>query len=117
MQSIKTLAAKARERAMCFFAGCISQSIDAPFNSSKPDCKQKYYARALGSVAMYNCGMAVVVEGFVRTWALFSYARLYDCVCEALIKQDMQSLDATLSYFDLISCFNNSHICSCANES
>ena len=67
MQSIKPLAAKTRERAMSIFAGCNFPSIDAPFNSSKPGRKQKYYARALGSVTMYNCRMAVVVEGFVRT--------------------------------------------------
>ena len=69
MQFIKPLAAKTRERAMSIFAGCNFPSVDAPFNSSKPGCKQKYDARALCTVRMSNFRMPVVVEGFVRTWA------------------------------------------------
>ena len=117
MRFTKPQAAKQRESAMSTLAGCHFQSVDAPFNLSMLGCKQKCHARALGSVTMHNSRMAVPVEGFVRTWAWFSYARLYAWGCEALAKQDMRSLDATSSYLDLISCFDNGLAHLCSNES
>ena len=65
---------------------------------------------------MYNSQMAVDVEVFVCAVLLFSYARLYVCVCQATAKQDMPSLDATLTYSGRISCFDNGLVRLNSNE-
>ena len=102
---------------MSIVADCHFASADAPFNLSKLSCRQKYCACAHGSVAMCNSQMAVAVEGCACARLLFSYARLFVCLCEAMAKHDMQSPDATQSYLHIILCVDNGLVCLSFNES
>ena len=98
-------------------ADCLFASADAPFNLSKLSCRQKYRACAHGNVTMSNSQMAVVVEGFAFARLLFSSARLYVCVREAMAKHDMRSFVAALSDLHFTSYFDNGFVRVSSNES